>query len=121
MPWHTSGKFAFSPINVTSKKPYRGVNTLCLWAAAQSKGYEGGEFPAGAGGGVLRRLRLEYTAINGQRMLSGLSVEPRSAPKANPFTAALSGFQPRRAHGRRGISVWRDFVRSVRAHLKLGP
>ena len=42
MPWHTSGKFAFSPINVTSKKPYRGINTLCLWAAAQAKGYEHG-------------------------------------------------------------------------------
>ncbi len=39
MPWHTSGKFAFSPINVTSKKPYRGINTVCLWAAAQAKGY----------------------------------------------------------------------------------
>jgi antirestriction protein ArdC len=44
MPWHTSGKFAFSPINVTSKKPYRGINTVCLWAAAQAKGYECGEW-----------------------------------------------------------------------------
>jgi len=44
MPWHTSGKFAFSPINVTSKKPYGGINTLCLWAAAQRKGYERGEW-----------------------------------------------------------------------------
>ena len=44
MPWHTSGKFAFSPINVTSKRPYRGINTLCLWAAAQRKGYERGEW-----------------------------------------------------------------------------
>jgi antirestriction protein ArdC len=44
MPWHTSGRFAFSPINVTSKKPYRGINTVCLWAAAQSKGYESGEW-----------------------------------------------------------------------------
>lgn len=44
MPWHTSGRFAFSPINVTSKKAYRGINTLCLWAAAQSKGYESGEW-----------------------------------------------------------------------------
>ena len=34
MPWHTSGRFAFSPINVTSHKPYRGINTVCLWAAA---------------------------------------------------------------------------------------
>src|SRR5690348_12325029 len=40
MPWHTSGRFAFSPINVTSRKPYRGINTVCLWAAAQAKGYE---------------------------------------------------------------------------------
>ena len=44
MPWHTSGQFAFSPINVTSKKPYRGINTVCLWAAAQAKGYEHGEW-----------------------------------------------------------------------------
>src|SRR5713226_5555196 len=44
MPWHTSGKFAFSPVNVTSKKPYRGINTVCLWAAAQAKGYERGEW-----------------------------------------------------------------------------
>ncbi len=44
MPWHTSGRYAFSPINAVSKKPYRGVNTLCLWAAAQAKGYERGEW-----------------------------------------------------------------------------
>ncbi len=44
MPWHTSGKFAFSPIKVTSKKPYRGINTVCLWAAAESKGYERAEW-----------------------------------------------------------------------------
>jgi len=44
MPWHTSGRFAFSPINVVSRKPYRGINTLCLWAAAQARGYERGEW-----------------------------------------------------------------------------
>ena len=44
MPWHTSGKFASSPVNVTSKKPYRGINTVCLWAAAQAKAYERGEW-----------------------------------------------------------------------------
>jgi antirestriction protein ArdC len=44
MPWHTSGRFAFSPINVASRKPYRGINTLCLWAAARQKGYERGEW-----------------------------------------------------------------------------
>ena len=52
MPWHTSGRFAFSPINVTSKKPYRGINTVCLWAAAQAKGLRTrrmGHVPAMAG------------------------------------------------------------------------
>jgi antirestriction protein ArdC len=44
MPWHTSGQYAFSPVNVASRKPYRGINTLCLWAAAQAKGYERGEW-----------------------------------------------------------------------------
>src|SRR6478609_3982687 len=44
MPWHTSGRFAFSPINVESRKPYRGINTVCLWAAAQAKEYERGEW-----------------------------------------------------------------------------
>jgi antirestriction protein ArdC len=44
MPWHTSGRYAFSPINVTSHKPYRGINTVCLWAAAEAKGYESGEW-----------------------------------------------------------------------------
>ena len=44
MPWHTSGRYAFSPINVISKKPYRGVNTICLWASAQAKGYVSGEW-----------------------------------------------------------------------------
>jgi antirestriction protein ArdC len=44
MPWHTSGRYAFSPINVTSRKPYRGINTLCLWSAAQAKGYDSAEW-----------------------------------------------------------------------------
>src|SRR4051812_39435924 len=44
MPWHTSGRFASSPINVTSRKAYRGINTVCLWAAAEAKGYGSGEW-----------------------------------------------------------------------------
>jgi antirestriction protein ArdC len=44
MPWHTSGDYAFSPINAISKKPYRGVNILALWAAANAAGYTRGEW-----------------------------------------------------------------------------
>lgn len=36
MPWHRA---AGVPINASSRKPYRGVNTVMLWAAAQAAGY----------------------------------------------------------------------------------
>jgi antirestriction protein ArdC len=44
MPWNTSGRDSFSPINVASRKPYRGINAVCLWAAANTKNYESGEW-----------------------------------------------------------------------------
>jgi antirestriction protein ArdC len=44
MPWHTSGAYAVGPINAISRKPYRGINTVCLWATAQASSYERGEW-----------------------------------------------------------------------------
>ena len=34
MPWHHDGTSTARPVNVASNKPYRGINTLALWAAA---------------------------------------------------------------------------------------
>ena len=42
MPWNTVGTDSFSPINVASKRAYRGINILALWAQAQAKGYTSG-------------------------------------------------------------------------------
>lgn len=42
MPWRTSGGFPSSPINAVTKRPYRGINILVLWATAQAKGYKAG-------------------------------------------------------------------------------
>src|ERR1700756_715065 len=42
MPWRTSGGFPSSPINAVTKRPYRGINILVLWAFAQEKGYKSG-------------------------------------------------------------------------------
>jgi antirestriction protein ArdC len=39
MPWTVRQDRGFSPISVGSAKPYRGINTLVLWAQGQSKGY----------------------------------------------------------------------------------
>lgn len=42
MPWHRSGAALSRPINVSSNKPYRGVNTISLWAAAEHAAYRHG-------------------------------------------------------------------------------
>jgi antirestriction protein ArdC len=42
MPWHHDGSNTSRPVNVASGKPYRGVNTLALWAAATRASYAGG-------------------------------------------------------------------------------
>ena len=42
MPWHHDGSSTSHPTNVASGKPYRGVNTLALWAAAARGGYADG-------------------------------------------------------------------------------
>jgi antirestriction protein ArdC len=42
MPWHHDGQAPSRPINLASNKPYRGINVLVLWAAADRGGYANG-------------------------------------------------------------------------------
>ncbi len=42
MPWHHDGDAITRPVNVASRNPYRGVNTLALWASAAKHGYPTG-------------------------------------------------------------------------------
>jgi antirestriction protein ArdC len=42
MPWHTSGRDVAAPINARTRKRYRGINVVALWATAQSCGYASG-------------------------------------------------------------------------------
>lgn len=46
MPWHSGddGAGMVRPVNATTGKPYRGVNVLALWIAAQDKGYATSEW-----------------------------------------------------------------------------
>jgi antirestriction protein ArdC len=39
MPWHHDGSPAARPVNAATGIPYRGLNTLALWAAAEDAGY----------------------------------------------------------------------------------
>jgi antirestriction protein ArdC len=42
LPWHHDGSDVARPMNLASKKRYRGVNTLALWVAAMKSGYASG-------------------------------------------------------------------------------
>jgi len=42
LPWHRSAGNIMRPVNIASKKAYRGVNILNLWATADEKGYSSG-------------------------------------------------------------------------------
>jgi antirestriction protein ArdC len=39
LPWHRAAGNIMRPVNVASKKAYRGINILALWATADEKGY----------------------------------------------------------------------------------
>ena len=41
-PWHHDGASTSRPTNVSSSRPYRGINRLALWAAAFGRGYHSG-------------------------------------------------------------------------------
>ncbi|WP_300974467.1 zincin-like metallopeptidase domain-containing protein [Sphingomonas sp. LHG3406-1] len=44
MPWHRWGEATGMPINAISSRPYRGINTLLLWAAAELDGHSSGRW-----------------------------------------------------------------------------
>jgi antirestriction protein ArdC len=44
MPWHRWGESLAAPVNASSGHSYRGINTLLLWASAESAGYSSGRW-----------------------------------------------------------------------------
>ena len=42
MPWHHDGSLSSRPVNAVTGKPYRGINTLALWAASCGLKFETG-------------------------------------------------------------------------------
>jgi len=62
MPWHHDGSAIYRPANVGSKKPYRGINTLALWASAEAKGY-----PTGLWGTFKQWFELGGVVRKGER------------------------------------------------------
>lgn len=59
MPWHRWGESMGSPINAVTRRPYRGINKLLLWIAAELDGHCSGRWATyrqwTAGGAQVRK------------------------------------------------------------------
>jgi antirestriction protein ArdC len=42
LPWHRAAGNIMCPVNIASKKAYRGINVVALWAYAEESGYSSG-------------------------------------------------------------------------------
>ncbi|MCW2283171.1 antirestriction protein ArdC [Rhodoblastus acidophilus] len=68
LPWHRSAGSAMRPTNIDSKKRYRGVNVVALWAISDQHGYSSGLWGtyrqwAEAGAQVRKGEKAAYVAF----------------------------------------------------------
>lgn len=82
MPWHsTDGVTGVNPVSVSTGKRYRGLNTLALWCAQQSKGYDSptwGTFKAWKDRGASVRKGEKATQIVFWKTISGSETDPET-------------------------------------------
>lgn len=67
MPWHHDGAATHRPVNAVTAKPYRGMNILALWAAA-----EGSRFTTGLWGTYRQWSELGAQVRKGERATLGV-------------------------------------------------
>lgn len=78
MPWHHDGSPACRPVNVSTGKPYRGINILALWASAEAAGYQSGVW------GTYKQFQLLGAQVRkGERATLGVVWKQRAASEAN--------------------------------------
>jgi len=87
LPWHRAAGDIMRPVNVASKKPYRGVNVLTLWATADDKGYSAGIW------GTYRSAQIAPQAVTRASIFMAYSVGGDSFLR--PPVSSLSHASPR--------------------------
>lgn len=67
LPWHHDGSDVARPLNLSSRKRYRGINVLALWIAAMKSGYASGVWGTyrqfAAAGGQVRKGERATTVV----------------------------------------------------------
>jgi antirestriction protein ArdC len=96
LPWHRAAGNVIRPTNVASKKPYRGVNILTLWASADARGFETGLWGtyrqwAEAGAQVRKGEKAAYIVFYKEFLVAGEDdedTEKRLFARATPVFSA---------------------------------
>lgn len=95
LPWHQGGQVS-RPTNISSKRAYRGVNILALWAASHACGYSSGVWGtyrqwAEAGAQVRKGEKSSYVVFYKELEFAqddGTDPETRLFARATPVFAA---------------------------------
>ena len=105
LPWHGSSSAIMRPTNIASKKPYRGVNIIALWAASEHKNFGSGIWGtyrqwAESGAQVRKGEKSSYVVFYKEFATddstgSGDEIETRLFARATPVFAAeqVEGFE----------------------------
>ena len=104
LPWHRAAGNIMRPVNISSKKAYRGVNVVSLWAYSEERGYSSGAWGtyrqwAEAGAQVRTGEKAAYVVFYKELEIaadtSESETETRLFARATPVFAAeqVDGYQ----------------------------
>ena len=105
LPWHRGTGNIMRPVNIASKKAYRGINVVALWAYAEASGYSSGTWGtyrqwAEAGAQIRKGEKAAYVVFYKELEIASdtgeTETETRLFARATPVFAAeqVDGYQP---------------------------
>lgn len=101
LPWHNGGTIMCST-NIASKKPYRGINIVALWAASEQCGYTSGIWGtyrqwAEAGAQIRKGEKSSYVVF--YKEIEHAPIEPDQEAQLSLFARATPVFAAEQVEG----------------------
>jgi antirestriction protein ArdC len=104
LPWHGSSSAIMRPTNIASKKSYRGVNIIALWAASEERGFGSGIWGtyrqwAESGAQVRKGEKSSYVVFYKEFAVTDDSTGPGDATETRLFARATTVFAAEQVEG----------------------
>jgi antirestriction protein ArdC len=99
LPWHHDGSDVARPMNLVSKKRYRGINVLALWVAAMKSGYGSGVWGTyrqfAEAGGQVRKGERATTVVFWKQFRNGETEDADNGEDAGEMNGRRARFMAR--------------------------